>query len=72
MKALLRTRCGCSREIDVTRPPPTAIEIPLREHTPATWIAEPRFATALNIPIRRFEHNRLGSTANCADYLEVG
>ena len=33
MKAVLETRCGCSREINVQPPAPWRIEIPLKGNT---------------------------------------
>jgi hypothetical protein len=53
VKAVLTTRCGCSREFETTFPPPPEIHIPMsREAAGVGWFKLPPTHTA-DIPLGR-------------------
>ena len=53
MKAILRTRCGCTREMEIRWPPLRYLRIPLkRDLSLSVWIVPPNID---DIQIREFE-----------------
>jgi hypothetical protein len=55
MKAILHTRCGCSQEIEIPRPPNPYYLLPLKRKPIGFW-ADNRFdITASSLGVRRFD-----------------
>ena len=70
MKAILKTRCGCTREIEISWPPSRWFRIPLMpDLSLSAWVISPDINK--NIQVREFELQP-GSKhpAETAHYLE--
>ena len=73
MKALLRTRCGCTKPFTTTFPPPPVVVVPLLYHDglgpfePTDW-----GEAAKPVPTRRFllDHGYGGDPCSTALYWE--
>ena len=70
MKAILLTRCGCSKELEIPAPPNPKILIPLRRGEPGLWwdiigddITQPSFGTRTFVLYQ--------DMGNRAEYLEA-
>lgn len=54
MKAILQTRCGCSREMSIPWPPNPEIIIPLRTDWSKCWFNEDQISSHVTQQVRRF------------------
>jgi len=77
MKAILTTRCGCTREMEIPFPPNERIVVPLRPDRMSVWFDESqppsRVGRGLSIDARTFKLHRCDNCSpyGTAEYLEA-
>jgi hypothetical protein len=73
VKAILTTRCGCTREMSIPYPPQDEILVPLRTDWSSVWFNEDQ-PPAIPIGARRFVLHRWDghSPYGTVEYLEKG
>ena len=74
MKAIIRTRCGCSREIETTYPPNREVVLPMVPDIPVNVSGDGPFPDKPFIQVRRFElrnFTNMGPTESVAEYYEI-